>query len=324
MGDSDWPTAGFEEHRDHLRAVAYRLLGSMTDADDAVQDTWLRLSGTDISEVENLGGWLTTVVARVSLNMLRSRRLRHEEPVGASWPGAAETAAGAGTPVSPGGTGAVLAGDPEDEALLADSVGRALLVVLDTLTPAERLAFVLHDMFALPFAEVAAILGRSPDATRQLASRARRRVRVTPSPDGAADLARQREVAAAFLTASRGGNLSALVALLDSDVRPDSRCRRRPVREAGAAPRRGHGRPGRARVLRPGRSVPDGPGQRGRGHRHGAGRTAADRAGPDRQHHEPYHRHRGDSRSGPAATAPAGGAAGLDRPDKARSPWLIS
>jgi RNA polymerase sigma factor (sigma-70 family) len=219
MGDSDWLTAAFEEHRDHLRAVAYRLLGSMTDADDAVQDTWLRLSGADISEVENLGGWLTTVVARVSLNMLRSRRLRHEEPVGASWPGAAETAAGTGTPVGPGGAGAVLAGDPEDEALLADSVGRALLVVLDTLTPAERLAFVLHDMFALPFTEVAAVLGRSPDATRQLASRARRRVRVTPSPAGAADLARQREVAAAFLAASRGGNLSALVALLDSDVR---------------------------------------------------------------------------------------------------------
>jgi RNA polymerase sigma factor (sigma-70 family) len=219
MGDSDWLTAAFEEHRDHLRAVAYRLLSSMTDADDAVQDTWLRLSGADISEVENLGGWLTTVVARVSLNMLRSRRLRHEEPVGASWPGAAETAAGTGTPVGPGEAGAVLAGDPEDEALLADSVGRALLVVLDTLTPAERLAFVLHDMFALPFTEVAAVLGRSPDATRQLASRARRRVRVTPSPAGAADLARQREVAAAFLAASRGGNLSALVALLDSDVR---------------------------------------------------------------------------------------------------------
>jgi RNA polymerase sigma factor (sigma-70 family) len=218
MGDSDWRTAAFEEHRDHLRAVAYRLLGSMTDADDAVQDTWLRLSAADISEVENLGGWLTTVVARVSLNMLRSRRLRHEEPFGASWPGAAETAAGPGTPVSPGGPGAALAGDPEDEALLADSVGRALLVVLDTLTPAERLAFVLHDMFALPFTEVAAVLGRSSDATRQLASRARRRVRVTPHREGAPDVARQREVAAAFLAAARGGNLSALVALLDSDV----------------------------------------------------------------------------------------------------------
>jgi RNA polymerase sigma factor (sigma-70 family) len=202
MADSDMLAAAFEEHRDHLRAVAYRLLGSMTDADDAVQETWLRLSGADTSGVENLGGWLTTVVARVSLNLLRSRRYRHEEPVGDSWPGAAEAEAS----------------DPEDEAVLADSVGLALLVVLDTLTPAERLAFVLHDMFAIPFTEVAAVLGRSPDATRQLASRARRRVRGAPSPDRAADLARQREVAAAFLAAARGGDLSALVALLDSDV----------------------------------------------------------------------------------------------------------
>jgi RNA polymerase sigma-70 factor (ECF subfamily) len=202
MADGDWLAAAFEEHRDHLRAVAYRLLGSMTDADDAVQDTWLRLTGADTSEVENLGGWLTTVVARMSLNMLRSRRHRHEEPVSDSWPGAAEMAAG----------------NPEDEAVLADSVGLALLVVLDTLTPAERLAFVLHDMFAMPFTEVAAVLGRSTEATRQLASRARRRVRGAPSPDRAADLARQREVATAFLAASRGGDLSALIALLDSDV----------------------------------------------------------------------------------------------------------
>jgi RNA polymerase sigma-70 factor (ECF subfamily) len=215
MADGDGLAAAFEEHRDHLRAVAYRLLGSMTDADDAVQDTWLRLTGADTSEVENLGGWLTTVVARVSLNMLRSRRRRQEEPVGDSWPNAAEVAARNGPP------GARTAGrpaDPEDEAVLADSVGLALLVVLDTLTPAERLAFVLHDMFALPFTEVAAVLGRSTEATRQLASRARRRVRGTPSPDRAADLARQREVATAFLTASRGGDFSALVALLDSDV----------------------------------------------------------------------------------------------------------
>jgi RNA polymerase sigma-70 factor (ECF subfamily) len=202
MADSDWLAAAFEEHRDHLRAVAYRLLGSMTDADDAVQDTWLRLTGADASEVENLGGWLTTVVGRVSLNMLRSRRYRHEEPVGDSWPDAAVG----------------VAGDPEDEAVLADSVGLALLVVLDTLTPAERLAFVLHDTFAMPFTEVAAVLGRTTEATRQLASRARRRVRGAPSPDRAADLARQREVATAFLAASRGGDLSALVALLDSDV----------------------------------------------------------------------------------------------------------
>jgi RNA polymerase sigma-70 factor, ECF subfamily len=219
MADSDWLAAAFEEHRDHLRAVAYRLLGSMTDADDAVQDTWLRLTGADTSEVENLGGWLTTVVARVSLNMLRSRRRRHEEPVGDSWPNAAEMAARDGRVGGPPGAGtAGRAADPEDEAVLADSVGLALLVVLDTLTPSERLAFVLHDMFAIPFTEVAAVLGRSTDATRQLASRARRRVRGAPSPDHAADLARQREVATAFLAAARGGDLSALVALLDSDV----------------------------------------------------------------------------------------------------------
>src|SRR5262245_9465561 len=219
MADSDWLAAAFEEHRDHLRAVAYRLLGSMTDADDAVQDTWLRLTGADTSEVENLGGWLTTVVGRVSPNMLRSRRRRHEEPVGDSWPNAAEVAARDGPAGAPAGAGTGgRAADPEDEAVLADSVGLALLVVLDTLTPAERLAFVLHDMFAMPFTEVAAVLGRSTEATRQLASRARRRVRGAPSPDRAADLARQREVATAFLAAARGGDLSALVALLDSDV----------------------------------------------------------------------------------------------------------
>jgi RNA polymerase sigma-70 factor (ECF subfamily) len=219
MTDSDWLAAAFEQHRDHLRTVAYRLLGSMTDADDAVQDAWLRVTGADTSQVENLGGWLTTIVARVSLNMLRSRQRRHEEPVGDSWPGAAEAAARSGAAAGPVGAGtASRAGDPEDEAVLADSVGLALLVVLDTLTPAERLAFVLHDMFAMPFTEVAAVLGRSTDATRQLASRARRRVRGAPSPDRAAGLARQREVAAAFLAAARGGDLSALVALLDADV----------------------------------------------------------------------------------------------------------
>jgi len=215
MADSDGLAAAFEENRDHLRAVAYRLLGSMTDADDAVQDTWLRLTGADTSEVENLGGWLTTVVARVSLNMLRSRRRRHEEPVGDSWPSAAEVAAGDGDGEA---RTAGRATDPEDEAVLADSVGLALLVVLDTLTPAERLAFVLHDMFAMPFTEVAGVLGRSTEATRQLASRARRRVRGAPSPDGGADLARQREVTTAFLAAARGGDFSALVTLLDSDV----------------------------------------------------------------------------------------------------------
>jgi len=215
MDDTEWLGAAFQEHRYHLRAVAYRLLGSMSDAEDAVQDTWLRLTGANTSEVENLGGWLTTVVARVSLNMLRSRRHRQEEPVGDSWPGPAQMAL-AGTVGGAGGGAGV--GDPEDEAVLADSVGLALLVVLDTLTPAERLAFVLHDTFAMPFTEVAAVLGRSVDATRQLASRARRRVRGAPSPDRAADLARQREVAAAFLAAARGGDFSALVAVLDSDV----------------------------------------------------------------------------------------------------------
>jgi RNA polymerase sigma-70 factor (ECF subfamily) len=219
MADSDWLAAAFEQHRDHLRAVAYRLLGSVTDADDAVQDTWLRLTSADTSEVANLGGWLTTVVARVSLNMLRARRYRHEELIGDSWSGIREMAAQAAATADPGAaTTAIPASDPAEEAVLADSVGLALLVVLDTLTPAERLAFVLHDMFAMPFTEVAAVLGRSTEATRQLASRARRRVRGAPSPDRAADLARQREVATAFITASRGGDLSALVALLDSDV----------------------------------------------------------------------------------------------------------
>ena len=217
MTDSDWLAGAFEEHRGHLRAVAYRLLGSMSDADDAVQDTWLRLTGADASKVANLGGWLTTVVARVSLNMLRSRR--REQLVGDSWPAPVEAAAGGSAAAGPPGAGsAAPLGDPESEAVLADSVGLALLVVLDTLTPAERLAFVLHDMFAMPFTEVADVLGRSQGATRQLASRARRRVRGAPSPDHATGIARQREVATAFLAASRGGDLSALVALLDSDV----------------------------------------------------------------------------------------------------------
>jgi RNA polymerase sigma-70 factor, ECF subfamily len=216
--NTDWLTVAFEQHRDHLRAVAYRLLGSMSDAEDAVQDTWLRLAGADTSEVENLGGWLTTVVARVSLNVLRSRQHRQEEPVGDSWPSAAELSAQPG-PAAPAGPGpAAPGGDPAEEAVLADSVGLALLVVLDTLTPSERLAFVLHDMFAMPFTEVGAVLGRSPEAARQLASRARRRVRGAPSPDRAADLARQREVATAFLAAARGGDIADLVALLDADV----------------------------------------------------------------------------------------------------------
>lgn len=219
MTDSDLLATAFEANRDHLRAVAYRLLGSAADADDAVQDTWLRLTSADTTEVQNLGGWLTTVVARVSLNMLRARRQRRESPVGDNWsPADAESARQQAARV-PGGFGASgPTADPEDEVELADSVGLALLVVLDTLTPPERLAFVLHDMFAMSFAEVGAVLDRSPEATRQLASRARRRVRGAPSPGRAADLRRQREVANAFLSATRGGDLQALVALLDADV----------------------------------------------------------------------------------------------------------
>jgi RNA polymerase sigma factor (sigma-70 family) len=193
----------FEDHRAHLRAVAYRMLGSVSEADDAVQEAWLRLGRSDASGIENLGGWLTTVVARVCLNMLRSRRSRREEPLEVHMP----------DPVVSSEDG----GDPEYEALLADSVGLALLVVLDTLAPAERLAFVLHDMFAVPFDEIAPIVDRSPTAVRQLASRARRRVQgATPSPD--ADLRRQREVVDAFFAAAREGDFDALVAVLDPDV----------------------------------------------------------------------------------------------------------
>lgn len=189
----------FEEHRDHLRAVAYRMLGSLSEAEDAVQEAWLRLHRAGASGVENLRGWLTTVVSRVCLDMLRSRRSRREEPLDAQPDGAGGAAA-----------------DPESEAAMADSVGLALLVVLDTLAPAERLAFVLHDLFALPFEEIAGIVGRSPAAARQLASRARRRVQGAPAPD--ADLTRQRELVEAFLAALRGGDLAALVAVLDPDV----------------------------------------------------------------------------------------------------------
>jgi RNA polymerase sigma-70 factor, ECF subfamily len=192
----------FEENRSHLRAVAYRMLGSLSEAEDAVQEGWLRLSRADTSEVEDLRAWLTTVVARVCLDMLRSRKSRHEESLDIS---ATEPLASHDST------------DPEHEALLADSVGLALLVVLDTLTPGERLAFVLHDMFDLPFDEIASIVGRSSTATRQLASRARRRVRGRTSvPD--ADLASQRKVVDAFLAALRGGDFDRLVAVLDPDV----------------------------------------------------------------------------------------------------------
>ncbi len=199
----EWLAQRFEEHRRHLRAVAYRMLGSLSEADDAVQEAWLRLSRTDAGEIENLGGWLTTVVARVSLNMLRARAGRREEPLGVHIP----------DPIVDSADGT----DPEHEALLADAVGLALLIVLDTLPPAERLAFVLHDMFAFPFDEIAPILDRSPAATRQLASRARRRVR-SARTDPDPDLGRQREVLDAFLAAARDGDFDALVAVLDPDV----------------------------------------------------------------------------------------------------------
>jgi RNA polymerase sigma factor (sigma-70 family) len=202
MEQDQWLAERFEAHRTRLRAVAYRMLGSPSDAEDAVQEVWIRVSRSDSGRVENLGGWLTTIVARVCLNMLESRKSRREETVGAFLP----------EPIASREDG----GDPEHEALLADSVGLALLVVLDTLTPAERLAFVLHDMFAVPFDEIAPIVERSPAATRQLASRARRRVQGAAPPD--ADLGRRREVVDAFLAASRGGDFQALVALLDPEV----------------------------------------------------------------------------------------------------------
>src|SRR5215472_2074349 len=201
MDEHDWLAERFEENRAHLRAVAYRMLGSLSDADDAVQEAWLRLSRSDTSGVANIAGWLTTIVARVSLNMLQSRKARREKPVGASLP----EEAGSG------------ADGPEHEAVLADSVGLALLVVLDTLTPAERLAFVLHDMFAVPFEEIAPIVERSPIATRKLASRARLRVQGAGTASGT-DLTRQREIVEAFLAASRNGDLGALVTALDPEV----------------------------------------------------------------------------------------------------------
>jgi RNA polymerase sigma factor (sigma-70 family) len=202
MDDDDWLAGRFEASRPRLRAMAYRMLGSLSDAEDAVQDAWLHAAGADPGAVDNLEGWFTTIVARVCLDRLRSRRSRREEPLGAEETLDAEKAMAAG---------------PEQEAVLADSVGLALLVVLDTLAPAERVAFVLHDTFGLPFGEIAAITGRSPAAARQLASRARRRVRGT-APVSGIGLARQREVAEAFLAASRGGDLGALLALLDPEV----------------------------------------------------------------------------------------------------------
>jgi RNA polymerase sigma factor (sigma-70 family) len=204
MNEGDLLADRFEANRMHLRAVAYRMLGSVSEADDAVQEAWLRLSRrSDPDDLDNLRAWLTTVVARVCLDMLRSRRSRREEPLDTRIP----------EPIVSREDGM----DPEHEALLADSVGLALFVVLETLTPAERLAFVLHDMFAVPFDDIAPIVDRSPAAARQLASRARRRVRgAAPEPD--VDIARQREVVDAFLAAAREGDLEALVAVLDPDV----------------------------------------------------------------------------------------------------------
>jgi RNA polymerase sigma factor (sigma-70 family) len=199
MSEKDWLAERFEESRGHLHAVAYRMLGSASEAEDAVQETWLRLHRTDTTGVANLGGWLTTVTARVCLDMLRSRKSRREEPLA---PGAPEPADGI---------------DPAEETLLAHSVGLALLVVLEELTPAERVSFVLHDLFDLPFEEIAPIVGRSTEAARQLASRARRRVR-GGQPPASADLARQRAVVDAFLTASRTGDLPGLLTMLDPNV----------------------------------------------------------------------------------------------------------
>src|SRR6478752_9509006 len=203
MDERDWLAERFEENRTHLKAVAYRMLGSLNEADVAVQEAWIRLGRSDADEIQDLRAWLTTVVARVSLNMLRSRKRRREESMDLRMP----------DPIIDPADGT----DPEHEALLADSVGLALLIVLETLTPAERLAFVLHDMFAVPFDEIAPIVERSPEATRQLASRARRRVRgADPVPD--VDLRAQWEVVDAFIAAARKGDFDALVAVLDPDV----------------------------------------------------------------------------------------------------------
>jgi len=226
MNETEWLAERFEAHRPHLRAVAYRMLGSLAEAEDAVQEVWLRLSRSGTEDVENLGGWMTTIVARVCLNVLRSRQVRREESLDAHVP----------DPVISRADGV----DPEHEALLADSVGLALYVVLDTLAPAERLAFVLHDMFDVPFDEIAPMVGRSPDAARQLASRARRRVRGSaPVPD--ADVTRQRELVNAFFAAARRGDFEALVAVLDPDAVMRS--------DGGAA------RPGLSQVVRGARAI---------------------------------------------------------------------
>jgi RNA polymerase sigma-70 factor (ECF subfamily) len=201
MGEDNWLATRFEENRERLHVVAYRILGSEPEAEDAVQEAWIRLSRSDTGSIDNLGGWLTTVVGRICLDMLRTRRRRPEQPVADQSPVLADDAVP----------------DPELEAVQADSVGLALLVVLETLTPAERLAFVLHDMFAVPYDDIAPILGKSPSAARQLASRARRRVQGTPEPPGT-DPVRQKEIVSAFLAASRSGDFAALLELLDPGV----------------------------------------------------------------------------------------------------------
>ncbi len=200
MNETSWLAEQFEEQREHLHAVAYRMLGSLADADDAVQDTWLRVARSSPEQIENLRGWLTKILARVCLNMLRARNLRREQPVDFHVPDP------------------VITHQPEEEALLADSIGLALLVVLDSLAPAERLAFVLHDLFGLPFGEIAPIVERTPMATRQLASRARRRVRGAAASRPEDDLTRQRSLVDAFFAATRNGDFDALVRLLDPDV----------------------------------------------------------------------------------------------------------
>ncbi|MGV9774422.1 sigma-70 family RNA polymerase sigma factor [Streptosporangium sp. NPDC003464] len=239
MDENEWLAARFEQHRPRLRAVAYRMLGSLADADDAVQDAWPRLSRSDAEQIDNLDGWLTTVVARECLHMLRSRRRRREDPFAAHLPDLVV--------IPDGGL------DPEQEALLADSVSLALLVVLDQLTPAERLAFVLHDMFELPFEEIVGIAGRTPVAARQLASRARRRVHSAEIPSPDPDLARQRRVVRAFYAAAWTGDFDALVQVLDPDVvlrtefgttRPPTVVRGAPaVAKQARAPRGGELRP---------------------------------------------------------------------------------
>src|SRR5690242_1719234 len=224
MAESEWLAKQFEEQRGHLRAVAYRMLGSLAEADDAVQDAWLRASRADGTAIENVRGWLTTIVARVSLNMLRSRRTHPEDSLGAHLPDPIVT-----------GEGSL---QPEEEAMLADSVGLALLVVLDTLAPAERLAFVLHDVFKLPFEEIAPMVDRTPTAARQLASRARRRVKGATATAPDRDRQRQRQVVDAFFAAARAGDFDGLIALLDPNVvlRADFGKRRAPAPAVSSGP----------------------------------------------------------------------------------------